>query len=122
MGVLSLKSGAQAEKIAVKYLQKLDYEIIDTNWKCKCGEIDIVASKDFQQIVFFEVKYRKDARFGYPVEFISASKLAKLRKAIEVFLLMHAPADISWRLDGLCLMPREGKLRLRWYECLFSDI
>lgn len=58
--------GQEGEKIAIKYLQRLGYTIIEQNFRCKSGEIDIIA-KEKEQIIFIEVKTRTSNRYGEPI-------------------------------------------------------
>ena len=59
--------GQEGEKIAIKYLQRLGYTIIEENFRCKSGEIDIIAKED-NEIIFIEVKTRTSNRYGEPIE------------------------------------------------------
>ena len=65
--------GQEGEKIAIKYLQRLGYTIIEQNFRCKSGEIDIIA-KEEEQIIFIEVKTRTSNRYGEPIESVNSIK------------------------------------------------
>ena len=65
--------GQEGEKIAIKYLQRLGYTIIEQNFRCKSGEIDIIA-KEEEQIIFIEVKTRTSNRYGEPIEGVNSIK------------------------------------------------
>lgn len=77
---LSRSLGAAAEDRAVAYLVGLGYEILDRNFTCKMGELDIVARKD-GVVIFVEVKSRAHTRFGLAQEAVVYGKRAKLLKA-----------------------------------------
>lgn len=75
---ISTKStGDQGEEIARQFLESKGYVILERNWRSSTLEADLICS-DRGFLVFVEVKYRKDSRFGEPVEFISADKMKNL--------------------------------------------
>ncbi|KAA0258666.1 YraN family protein [Deferribacter autotrophicus] len=80
------KIGKAGEKKAAKYLISKGYSIIDKNYRCKFGEIDIIAKKD-DVIVFVEVKTRKNRNFGYGFEAVDRKKIDKIIKVAERFLM-----------------------------------
>ncbi|MCI5604939.1 MAG: YraN family protein [Clostridia bacterium] len=71
--------GDFGEKAAREYLEDNEYEIIETNFRLKMGEIDIIAKKD-SCLVFVEVKTRKNNNFGNPSEYVDRNKQEKIRK------------------------------------------
>ncbi|HNV97214.1 MAG TPA: YraN family protein [bacterium] len=75
------KIGRLGEEIAVKYLQKRGYSIIDRNVYFRCGEIDIIAEKN-DILYFIEVKTRTSDKFGPPEISISSSKILRLERSI----------------------------------------
>lgn len=77
--------GDIGENKAVKYLTDKGYEILETNYKNKLGEIDIIA-KDDTRIVFVEVKARATAKYGYPREAVNEYKQRKIRMVAESYL------------------------------------
>lgn len=83
--------GAGGEISAVKFLEENGYRILQTNFKTKFGEIDIVAFKD-GVTVFVEVKRRSTLAFGRPIEAVDFRKQQKIRKVAEVYLMIkHTP-------------------------------
>lgn len=99
--------GKQGEEIAVKFLKKKGYTIIQKNFKTSLGEIDIIA-RDGDKIVFVEVKTRADDMFGHPFEAVGHKKKEKIRKTALCFmkrLKRESPA----RFDVLGIYVREGK-------------
>lgn len=70
--------GRWGETMAANTLAGIGYAIIERNWRCSAGELDIVA-QDGECIVFVEVKTRQSADFGHPLESITAHKCARLR-------------------------------------------
>ncbi len=77
--------GDIGENKAVNYLTDKGYEILETNYKNKLGEIDIIA-KDGERIVFVEVKARATAKYGYPREAVNEYKQRKIRMVAESYL------------------------------------
>ena len=90
--------GRAGERYARQWLQRRGWAIVDANWRCRQGEIDIVASRG-KELVFFEVKTRSSTRFGYPVEAISSAKLARLRRLVGLWLADHPHHRGRIRLD-----------------------
>lgn len=71
--------GAYGEQLASEFLEDLGFEIVDRNYRCKFGEIDIVA-RDDDTIVIVEVKTRSNVTFGLPVESVTNRKVQTLRR------------------------------------------
>ena len=90
--------GYQFEEIAKRYLQRNNYIILDTNFLCKFGEIDIIALKD-SVICFVEVEGRKNTDFGYPREYITPSKIKKIISAAKYYIMKKNFIDIKCRFD-----------------------
>ncbi len=76
----------RGEKAAAKFLKKNGYKIITQNFKCKLGEIDIIATYG-EILVFAEVKQRKNNDFGNPSDFVDFRKQRKIRKTAEIYLM-----------------------------------
>lgn len=71
--------GAKGEDLAIRYLKKRGYRIIERNYRVKLGEIDIIAEQG-DDLVFIEVKTRSDTSFGSPFESITVQKQKQLSK------------------------------------------
>lgn len=65
--------GKEWEQKVCRYLKDKGYFIVDVNFACACGEIDIIAAQR-QTLVFIEVKYRRNARYGYALEAVTPGK------------------------------------------------
>ncbi len=85
--------GHSAEKRAANHLQLAGFKIRELNWKTRYCEIDIVAEKG-KTIYFIEVKYRRNAKQGYGVDYITPRKLRQMRFAAEMWV-----NDRDWRGD-----------------------
>ena len=79
------ETGSHYERLAGAYLEQEGYEILEYNYRCKTGEIDIIA-KEGQTLVFVEVKYRKDDKKGYPAQAVDQRKQQKIRKSAMIYL------------------------------------
>lgn len=89
--------GKTGEEFAARYLNNLGYELIETNWRCPSGEIDLVMSHD-EDIVFVEVKTRSSTQFGDPLNAVDFRKLYRLRKLARIWLSENGISS-SWRID-----------------------
>ena len=92
------KIGTAYEALARKYLEDIDYTILNMNYRCKSGEIDII-STDGEYIIFIEVKYRKTALFGYPRESVNYHKQRRIIAVAKYFLLTHKLTHKNCRFD-----------------------
>lgn len=101
-----LQTGRLAESLARSYLEQAGYRIIESNWRCAEGEIDIVCG-DGEQTVFVEVRAKSSAEFGSPAESIGPRKQAKLIAAAESYCAEHATSE-NWRIDFIGIEFRPG--------------
>ncbi|MDR2426402.1 MAG: YraN family protein [Endomicrobium sp.] len=90
--------GFEKEKEAIKFLQKRGYKIIGTNYVTIFGEIDIIA-KNKGNIVFIEVKYRKNLSGGTPQEAVTKSKRKKIIKSAVLYVKQNGLKDSNIRFD-----------------------
>lgn len=90
--------GAQGERHACAYLASLGYEILETNWRCSEGEIDVVA-RDGREIVVVEVKTRRSQRFGPAVEAVTHEKHLRLRRLACLWLREREVSAAAVRID-----------------------
>lgn len=82
--------GQRKEQQASTWLTSKGIEIIAKNYLCKGGEIDLIGLDNRQnRLIFFEVKYRKNAHFGHPTEMITAKQQQRLLRCAERFLQTH---------------------------------
>lgn len=85
MKAVHLKQGEDAELACCNHLRSQGLKLIDSNFSCRYGEIDIIML-DKKVLVFVEVRFRKNNNFGGGLESITASKQRKLRKTAELYL------------------------------------
>ncbi len=92
------KKGAKAEQIAMERLKKLGYSILETNFSCKLGEIDIIARHN-NELVFVEVRSGKANALIDPVFSINRSKCKKIIETAQVYLSRMKKPDQNMRFD-----------------------
>ena len=78
--------GTEGEHMAARYLQSEGYAILEMNYRCKLGEIDIIASKK-DCMTFVEVKYRKNDRYGTSLEAVNHKKQQIIRRVASFYLV-----------------------------------
>ena len=92
-------TGNIGEARAYAYLEQQGYEILDTNFKTKIGEIDIIAEDKTGRIVFVEVKSRATYAHGYGREAVTISKQRTIRRVAEIYLMKKSKIDAYTRFD-----------------------
>jgi len=104
--------GVRGEDLAVAELRRQGMEVLERNWRCRLGEIDIVATETIQgrlTVVFCEVKCRSGLGFGDPLEAITWAKLRRLRSLAAEWLRTHEVPAGSIRLDAVGVLLRRGQ-------------
>jgi len=89
--------GAWGEELACRELEQRGYTILDRNWRCAQGEVDIVAL-DGATYAFVEVKTRK-SRLESPLQAIRTAKVTRLARLAELYLAQDSVQPGSWRID-----------------------
>lgn len=90
--------GHWGESLAAEYLRKKGYQILSANFRCRMGEIDLIAQKK-TVIVFVEVKLRKNADFAQAMEFVDRRKQQRIKIAAEHYLAEKECMDAFTRFD-----------------------
>jgi len=98
-----IDTGKAGEDIAAAFLKEKGYRIIDRNYRCPIGEIDIVA-KDKNELVFIEVKTRKSKALGYPEQAVGVKKQRKMSQLALWYLREKKLTNISARFDVVAIM------------------
>jgi putative endonuclease len=102
--------GALGEKLALEHLRKRGYKIRETNFRCRQGEIDIIAQQK-DCLVFIEVRTRTGSDFGTPEESVTAAKKEKLVSLALAYLQTHRNLPSSWRFDVVAVeLDRAGQV------------
>ncbi len=102
MGWISQQKGSEKENIAYRWLKKQNIKVLCTNFNCKGGEIDIIGINNEQTLIFFEVKYRKNTKYGHAIEYISPSKQKKIITCAKFYLAKNQNLqDYNMRFDAI---------------------
>lgn len=104
--------GARGEDLAVAELQRQGMEVLARNWRCRLGEIDVVAAETVEgrtTVVFCEVKCRSGLGFGDPLEAITWAKLRKLRSLAAEWMSAHAVVAHAIRIDAVGVLLQPGR-------------
>ena len=103
--------GARGERIAAAYLTDAGLRLLDRNWRCRDGELDIVA-REGDALVFCEVKTRRGTGYGHPVEAVTVRKQRRIRVLAQRWLAAHdehAP-DLRFDVVGILVRPSQPAL------------
>lgn len=112
MSGVKQRRGARGEDWAEQVLSEAGMFVIDRNWRCREGEIDLIAIDEVDgesTLVFCEVKYRTGTGFGTPLEAITADKVRRLRRAVARWLTERQVTTPRIRLDAIGLLDVPGQ-------------
>jgi uncharacterized protein (TIGR00252 family) len=104
VGSQRARVGARGEELAVTYLESQGYAIVQRNYRCPEGEMDIVA-REGHALVFVEVRARRSGVAGTPEESVTPAKGRRLIAVAERFLQEHPESPQEWRIDLIALRP-----------------
>jgi len=110
--------GKQGEKMAVAYLAKNGYDILEQNYYFDKAEIDIIAQKNKETIVVVEVKTRNSNFFGNPQDFVSPSKIKLLLKAANEYIISKN-LDVEVRFDIIAVIKNKREEKIEHFENAF---
>lgn len=99
--------GRTGEDLAVRYLHDRGMEVLERNWRCEHGEVDVVAV-DGDCLVICEVKTRTSLAFGEPVEAVTRAKAARLRRLAAAYVRGRGAGSARVRIDVLGILFRPG--------------
>jgi putative endonuclease len=99
--------GRQGEQLAVEHLRQDGLRVLDRNWRCAEGEIDIVAAER-RSLVICEVKTRSSVRYGTPLEAVSRAKRSRLRRLAACWLVAHGVLFDEIRIDVVGVLRTES--------------
>jgi putative endonuclease len=103
-------TGFKGEEIAASFLKERGFDILERNWRCRLGEIDIVVRKD-GKLVFCEAKTKKNDKFGLPEEMISKQKQQKLKQLALLYLKENYGQIMPYQIDVLAVDIEKGEVR-----------
>lgn len=111
--------GVAGEELALQFLAKRGYEIIERNFRLPFGEIDIVAM-DGETLCFVEVKARKSTDHGDPAEFVSWFKQKRLIRAAQAYLKIYHKDEVMCRFDVVTIITDVNPLKIELIENAFE--
>lgn len=107
--------GSNYEEMAVRYLRLQGLKILANNFRCRMGEVDIIA-QDKTHLIFVEVKYRRDSLNGNPADAVNYRKQQKICKVADFYRIGHRlPADTPIRFDVVAILGDE----ITWHKNAF---
>ncbi len=109
--------GKLGEELAVNYLQKNGYSILETNWTFQKAEIDIIAQKE-NVLAIVEVKTRSSIEFGLPQDFVKPKKIQLLVKAVNEYVISN-DLDVEVRFDIIAISKKESDFKIDHIEDAF---
>lgn len=111
--------GRRGEDVAVEYLQGRGLVVLDRNWRCRDGEIDVVASVP-GWLVVCEIKTRSGTRYGQPAEAVTPLKASRIRAVTRAWLAAHTTDWCQIRFDVVAVLIRPGEpVTLQHFESAF---
>ncbi|HEV7956506.1 MAG: YraN family protein [Microbacteriaceae bacterium] len=111
--------GRRGEELAAAFLAHGGYRIVARNWRCRQGEIDIVARRG-DDLVFVEVKTRTSVSHGHPFEAITVRKLARLRRLAAAWCGANPGRYAGIRIDVVAVIaPRNAPVSIEHLEGVF---
>lgn len=99
--------GRRGEELAARHLVGAGMQLLDRNWRCRAGEVDIVV-RDGPAVVFVEVRTRRTIRLGGPLESVTPAKVARMARVAQSWLACYGPFRGQVRLDVLGLLLGPG--------------
>lgn len=114
--------GRWGEGLAAEFLVARGLEILSKNFRTPDGEIDLIAKKG-DDLVFVEVKTRRNTLYSFPEEAINDEKIEHLESAAGWYLLQHPEYENNWRLDVVTVIgtPDTGEPRVDWFENVTAE-
>lgn len=110
--------GALGERLAMEYLQKKGYTILESNYVYDKAELDIIAQMEQETIVVVEVKTRNSSVFGDPQSFVSPGKIKQLVKAANEYIISNA-LDVEVRFDIIAVLKNKTTEQIEHFENAF---
>lgn len=112
--------GLSGEKGAKNYLSNQQYLILESNWRYKKYEVDIIAKKN-NTIIFVEVKTRKNNTFGEPELFVTKQKQRNIFAAANQYMIQNN-LDLEARFDIIAVIHDNGKMTVKHLESAFYPL
>ena len=110
--------GTAAEDLALHYLEVRGLVLVTRNFRCRTGELDLIM-RDGEQLVFVEVRSRRNSRYGTPAESVTRTKQQRLLRAA-AFYLQRQHLDLPCRFDVVAILEPSGEPQVEWIRDAFQ--
>jgi len=111
--------GRAGEEVALQYLHQQGYRILERNFRCRLGEIDLIA-RDGRTLAFIEVKTRRSQAFGPPALAVTKAKQRRLVRVSQVYLSQKGGAQALCRFDVVTIQIEGGEPRVEVIKNAFQ--
>jgi len=113
--------GSAAERAAAAFLRERGYHVLEHNFRCRGGEIDLIAL-DGGTLVFVEVKLRRTLARGAPIEAVTAQKQTRLARAAQTYLAFSGGTFARIRFDVISVMRTSARTEITHFKAAFSPV
>ena len=113
-----IAQGTAAEDFALRYLEARGLKLVERNFRCRVGELDLIL-RDGGELVFVEVRSRRSSRFGTPAESVTRTKQQRLLRAA-AFYLQRQRLDLPCRFDVVAILQTGAEPRVEWIRDAFQ--
>lgn len=113
-----MKLSEKGEAAVCRYLKSLGYQILERNYRCRLGEIDIIAM-DGSTLCFVEVKTRTTLQYGMPCEAVNQIKQHHIRRTISYYRMLHTVENLDLRIDVAEVLLVNGTFHIHYIKSAF---
>ena len=110
--------GKKHEQLACEFLQARGLNLMERNYRCRLGELDLIM-RDGSSVVFVEVRFRRNCRYGSPAETVNSAKQKRLIRTASLYLQSRR-IDASCRFDVVAVVGEAPDTTLRWIKNAFQ--
>ena len=115
------EAGSAGERAAAAFLRERGYHVLEHNFRCRGGEIDLIAL-DGGTLVFVEVKLRRTLARGAPIEAVTAQKQSRLARAAQTYLSFSGRVFARIRFDVISVMRTSARTEITHFKAAFSPV
>ena len=116
---LKQEQGKKSEQLACEFLQGRGLTLVERNYRCRLGELDLIM-RDGSSVVFVEVRFRRNGRYGTAAETVNRAKQKRLIRAASLYLQSRR-IDASCRFDVVAVVGAGPDTTLRWIKNAFQE-
>jgi len=111
--------GDHAELMACRYLKRHGLRLLTRNFHCRRGEIDLVM-RDGDSLVFVEVRYRQQTRFGHAAETVTRAKQSRIIHCARYYMTVHQNWNMQARFDVVAMEGKLDDVTFEWFANAFQ--